>query len=323
MKQHPVPQNITSYQFRLVGEMTLKQFSELAGGLILAYLFFSLKISAVIKFPLAGFFAFLGFALAFLPIQERPLDQWIVNFIKSVYSPTRYFWQKDNPLPSYLQPATAKSHRPKEKNNASFKKTRRAVEEYLKSLPSQAPADPLGQTEKTRLQQINQLLKTVPAPKVLPQKKAVKPQTLPPSVSFSTVEEPVIEPAPPLTPPIAVKSDLNIKQKVEPEVAAMFSGQFNLPAQPDVANLVVGVVLSPEKRILPQCLIEVKNDQGTTVRALKTNKLGQFFMGSPLPNGQYQLLVESEDYNFDIIKLKAEGKIIPPLKIKAQEKKNY
>ncbi|KKR52786.1 MAG: hypothetical protein UT88_C0021G0001, partial [Candidatus Woesebacteria bacterium GW2011_GWD2_40_19] len=34
MEQHPIPQNISSYQFRLVGDMTLKQFFQLAGGFL-------------------------------------------------------------------------------------------------------------------------------------------------------------------------------------------------------------------------------------------------------------------------------------------------
>ena len=35
METHPVPQNISSYEFRLVGDMTLKQFLYLAGGILL------------------------------------------------------------------------------------------------------------------------------------------------------------------------------------------------------------------------------------------------------------------------------------------------
>jgi len=31
MEQHPIPQQISSYEFKLVGEMTLKQFLKAAG----------------------------------------------------------------------------------------------------------------------------------------------------------------------------------------------------------------------------------------------------------------------------------------------------
>ena len=40
-ESHPIPQQISSYQFRLVGDMTLKQFFQLArGGLDVASFLF-------------------------------------------------------------------------------------------------------------------------------------------------------------------------------------------------------------------------------------------------------------------------------------------
>ena len=74
MQQHPVPQNVTQYQFRLVGDMTLKQFLELAGGMLLAYLIYASNLFIVFKLPLALLGLFLGIALAFFPIEDRPLD---------------------------------------------------------------------------------------------------------------------------------------------------------------------------------------------------------------------------------------------------------
>jgi len=38
----------------------------------------------------------IGFAFAFLPINDRPMDVWIINFIKSLTSPTQYFYHKNN-----------------------------------------------------------------------------------------------------------------------------------------------------------------------------------------------------------------------------------
>ena len=36
MEQHPIPQQISSYEFKLIGDMTLKQFLKAAIGIILA-----------------------------------------------------------------------------------------------------------------------------------------------------------------------------------------------------------------------------------------------------------------------------------------------
>lgn len=94
MQQHPVPQNITSFQFKLVGDMTLKQFGYLAGGIIAGILASKLPYPAIFNYTLAGTFAFSGFALAFLPIEDRPLDVWLKNFVISVFSPTQFIYQK-------------------------------------------------------------------------------------------------------------------------------------------------------------------------------------------------------------------------------------
>src|SRR3972149_5475724 len=92
MEQHPVPQNISSYEFRLVGDMTLKQFLQLAGGIVLAFIFFRLPIPVILKYPLVFVSAVTGAAMAFLPISGRPFTAWLTAFIRAVYSPTQYLW---------------------------------------------------------------------------------------------------------------------------------------------------------------------------------------------------------------------------------------
>lgn len=321
MKQHPVPQNVTSYQFRLIGEMTLKQFAELAAGLIVAYLAFNLKLPYLIKWPLVIFSALLGFSLAFLPIQERPLDQWIINFIKSIYSPTRYIWRKQNLPPAYLtEPLKIKQKATGD--TASFSKKK--VQEYLQTLAPQSattPILPLDKTEQNKLKQISRLFgetlvktptQAVPAPVVSP------PPTLA-TTPAPTVPKPIIESAPPLTPPLAVQSRFKVKQKLKPEVVAMFSDQLAVPKPSPTPNVLVGMVVDTNNRILPNALIEIQNQQGITVRAIKTNKLGQFFISNPLESGEYKLLTEHDNFQFDIISLKANGQIMPPVKIQAKK----
>jgi len=105
-EQHPVPQNISSYQFRLVGDMTIKQFFELAGGGLVSLLFYASPLPSFLKWPFIIFFVLLGAALAFLPIQERPLEQWLIAFIRSVYTPTLYYWQKPTSPRIYYQTST-------------------------------------------------------------------------------------------------------------------------------------------------------------------------------------------------------------------------
>ena len=67
MEQHPVPQNISGFQFRLIGDITLKQFGYLAGGIILGYIALKLPLLPVIlRWLFAAFWVLLGFGLAFV-----------------------------------------------------------------------------------------------------------------------------------------------------------------------------------------------------------------------------------------------------------------
>ena len=94
MENHPIPQDVTGFQFKLIGDMTIKQFAYLATGIILAWIFFQLPIAFLIKLPVCAFFAFLGLGLAYLPISGRPMDLMIGNFIKALFRPTQFVYEK-------------------------------------------------------------------------------------------------------------------------------------------------------------------------------------------------------------------------------------
>ena len=87
---HPIPQNVTNFEFHLVGDMTLKQFGYLAAGLGIAFLVFTtlVTVQPIIAWPIIIISALLGVAFAFLPIQERPLDHWVAAFFRAIFKPT-------------------------------------------------------------------------------------------------------------------------------------------------------------------------------------------------------------------------------------------
>ncbi len=106
MEQHPVPQNVTTFQFRLIGDMTIKQFAYLAGGALFGYIFYKSPLPVFLGLPLGVATLLLGFGFAFVPVEERPMDVWFFSFIKSIYSPTLYVWQREKTAaPSKNQPA--------------------------------------------------------------------------------------------------------------------------------------------------------------------------------------------------------------------------
>lgn len=94
MEAHPIPQNVTSFEFHLVGDMTLKQFSYLASGLVTAYLTFILAFNSypLVAIPIIIISTLLGTAFAFLPISDRPLDHWVRAYLKAIFSPTKRGW---------------------------------------------------------------------------------------------------------------------------------------------------------------------------------------------------------------------------------------
>ena len=73
MEQHPIPRQITTFEFKLIGFMTLKQFLYLVVFVPAAYVVFKLFPIPFLNFLLALAVAGIGAALAFVPIQDKPL----------------------------------------------------------------------------------------------------------------------------------------------------------------------------------------------------------------------------------------------------------
>lgn len=244
IEQHPIPQDVAGYKFRLIGEMTVKQFIWLASGIILGLIAYSLPLPFFFKYPLTGLFVALGAGIAFLPVEGRPMDKWLIAFIKSVYSPTQYVWKK-------------------------------SASEAGTQIPVVAPKP----------------IATLPTLVVTPAIPIVPPP----------------KPAPP-TPQIS-----NIKS----QISNAPSSNLPVPFTPTTPNTMVGMTLTPEGKILDGCLIEIKAN-GISLRATKSNQLGQFLFAKPLENGQYQILTEKLGYLFDNYSLSLTGQIVKPLKLQAK-----
>lgn len=152
MEQHPVPQDVTGFQFKLIGDMTVKQFVYLAAGTLLAYFLTRTGWPEIFKWPTVGLAFFGGFALAFMPIEERPLDRWVINFFRSSYLPTIFVWKKQVVIPDILLAnftvTSVASSAP-----VANQTNRQNLEEYLKSLPEEQ-LSPLDKEEKRILTKI-------------------------------------------------------------------------------------------------------------------------------------------------------------------------
>ncbi len=169
MQEHPVPQNITSYEFHLIGDMTVKQFFELLIGGALALVSYSSNLPTIFKWPLVIFSVAIGISLAFIPIQERPLDKWIIAFIKAIYNPTKFFWKKQVKIPDifledYQVTTTQESYAPT--INPQQRRTR--AQDYISSISSKEEVkDDLFQSYQLQALTLQQMFDTVSAAKGL------------------------------------------------------------------------------------------------------------------------------------------------------------
>lgn len=94
MDNHPIPQDVTGFQFKLIGEMTIKQFAYLATGVVSGLLIYLLPVSFFIKFPFAFLLSFFGVGFAFFPVAGRPMDVMAFNFVRALFKPTQFVYRK-------------------------------------------------------------------------------------------------------------------------------------------------------------------------------------------------------------------------------------
>ncbi len=112
MEQHPIPQDVTGFQFKLIGSMTVKQFAYVAAGVITAviiyYLPLNFPLSILVKIILIPLIGSSGFVIAFLPIDGRPIDVMSMNLAKAMFSPNQYVYHKVDKHFSFTSIATSK-----------------------------------------------------------------------------------------------------------------------------------------------------------------------------------------------------------------------
>lgn len=315
IQQHPVPQHIASYEFRLIGEMTLKQFGWLASGTVMALIIYGLPIPAFFKWPLVTLVAFAGFAFAFLSMGERPLHIWIFAFFKAVFSPTLFIWEKKAQKPEILTipvkaPSVAKVPIPPA--------DKAKLAEYLRTLPSGKTPSQIEKNEEKFLQQISQLFQTTLIP--VPSRPTFQ---APPIPRVARLPREPIKPIKKVVLPKPKKVVLKFKppKSTKPKptpVPAKPGSHLPFPEPPTRPNMLVGMVLDKNGEMIEGAILEIRNSQGMPVRALRTNKLGQFMIATPLPNDIYEIEIEKEGHGFDIIKLETKGEIIEPIEIKAK-----
>jgi hypothetical protein len=157
MRQHPIPQDITNYKFHLIGSLTLKQFAEVAAAAILAFGINSTNLIVIVKWPLIFIVVVLGIMVAFVPLEDRPMDHWIITFFKNIYKPTKFFWKKKAHVPDFFNYQITSQNSEYFAPNVDLNPIRRArISEYLHSIPTEEKLDEQDEAENLRISEILQ-----------------------------------------------------------------------------------------------------------------------------------------------------------------------
>jgi hypothetical protein len=327
-EQHPIPQQISAYHFRLVGDMTLKQFFEVAGGAIIALIIYSTNLHAVIKIPLILLSLAFGAALAFVPLMDRPLEKWIYLFFKSIYSPTLFVWKKSATTTEYFRPEDQGTITP---ITPQQPKGTDALIDQPAATPAQAEAQEamtgLEVKEQEFLSKVGGTPISIPTTQVnkptndisTPAKEVVVPKQEPVGADKISVED--------VIPSDNIKADennLGSTRKVAPfaqennlqvGVAPNFMPEASPPTPPTQPNIIVGQVTDVNGKIIDNAIMDIRDEYSRPARALKSNKLGHFTIATPLTDGKYNMTIDKDGFVFDTISFEAKGEIIPPMLI--------
>lgn len=166
MEQHPVPQHIASFEFKLFGNLTVRQFITLAIPMGVAAAIYFSSLPVILRFPLALVFGLFGLFAALVPVGGRPLDKWIVAFIKAIMSPTQRVWVKESKIPEFLSIVVSLPPTEEPIAESITAQGRTRLREYLRSLPKGevTPLDVREQIAVSRLELESSVSEGLPSP---------------------------------------------------------------------------------------------------------------------------------------------------------------
>lgn len=207
-KQHAIPQSIMSVEFKIIGDLTLKQFFFLLIFCGLAYSSFMLVQIFIFKWLLVVFFVGLGLCFAFLPLGDRGLDVWIVNFLKAMLLPNQFVYRKQESIPNVFLYQNLDVLR-SELITLTPTSSRRKIEAYLEQ--QEVPFDKLDIDEKSYILKVKEAYSSGYA-----------------GFSSSSVTTSVIEDTAPVSTPI---------QEINPIVTSPVQTPAPTPKAPPIQNL--------------------------------------------------------------------------------------
>ncbi len=334
MENHPIPQDITGFQFKLIGNMTVKQFAFLAAGVILAWISYILPFPLILRLPLIISFLCLGVGFAFVPVGGRSMDTMFANLVRALFSPTKYLYQKqggDLLKPSYVvsQPSAMQTPPPVQVQPV-------IATNPIQTQPQYTPPAPIKeQPTEGVLKEEEQLLASQES--VLEEKiEELEPNNASETETLKSMLQETISQKQELEKELESLKSILLQQSstppiehenVQPEVKQAVQEQLPPSEIPhpeaipssEPPNLVKGSIKDPRGNPIFNVLVEVLDTEQNPVRALKSNEKGDFSSATSLPNGKYTIKFEDarDEHKFDQINFETNGSPLPPFEVKS------
>jgi hypothetical protein len=150
-RQHPIPQNVMDVEFKVVGDLTVRQLMYLFAGGIFAYIIYRSELPGFWRIIILFITIVITIAIAFIPYEERGLDKWLMSFLKAMTMPTQMVWRKTYSPPAYFLSDYANIIK-NEIITLTPAKSRNKLDDYLGQLSESE--NELDKVEAMRLQNI-------------------------------------------------------------------------------------------------------------------------------------------------------------------------
>ncbi|PIR43497.1 hypothetical protein COV24_02520 [candidate division WWE3 bacterium CG10_big_fil_rev_8_21_14_0_10_32_10] len=133
-KQHPVPQNVMDVEFKLIGELTVRQFTYLVAFGLMAFATYKLSLlPPIFRYPLILIQVLIGTGFAFFPLNDITLDKWLVNYIKAIKNPRIRTWKHTTNIPYFFTLNVKDKKQDYVERNTVTNKRKLSIEDLIKS----------------------------------------------------------------------------------------------------------------------------------------------------------------------------------------------
>lgn len=140
-------------EFKLFGELTIRQFGYVAGGALVAFVcYVSFTDIPIIRWPLVVFFGILGIMLAVFKVNDRPFEVWLANFIFALFTSQRRIWKKSAKTPEILRSMSVNSV---SKGNSNVSINRAPLSSVY--VPTEEVEENISKEDKEEMDRLNEL----------------------------------------------------------------------------------------------------------------------------------------------------------------------